>query len=221
MKKTNNKSKGSDSSYSNNSRNKNEKLVLISENEKYYIDTEIYANNISTINKNKNIISTSKKTKANIGNKIYHSPRPNYNKSIAISPYKSNKKISVQLLSERKEKQKNIRIENNTQKYSVKELNEFTPINLNCISINKPINRIIYKAKKYLIKKGFFCSNKINEYYLKGVKGGAHVEISIYRLKYLDKNNSVYISVKMKNRDVGQEKDFLNKLINYINEDKI
>ena len=166
LKKTNNKSKGSDSSYSNNSRNKNEKMVLITENEKYYIDTEIYANNISNINKNKNIISTSKKTKANISNKIYHSPRPNYNKSIAISPYKSNKKISVQLLSERKEKQKNIRIENNTQKSSLKEINEFTPINLNSISINMPISRIIFKAKKYLIKKGYFCSNKINEYYL-------------------------------------------------------
>ena len=71
------------------------------------------------------------------------------------------------------------------------------------------------------MKKGYFCSNKINEYIIKAIKGCSNIEINLYKLKYLNNIDNVYLSVKIKNKNLPQEKNLMNKLINYINEDKI
>ena len=84
--------------------------------------------------------------------------------------------------------------------------------------MNTSPDKIISKAKKFLMKKGYFCTNKIDEYNLKAVKGNSNIEINLYKLKYLDNVNSIYISLKIKNRNMIQEKNFLNKLINFISE---
>ena len=215
MRKKENKDKEYNSSYSNDSLNKYDKKQLINDSENCYINTDIYSstsrsNRYTIKNKSNNI--TSKKINKN----IYNSPKLYYNKTFAISPYKNtNKKISVQLLSDRKEKDDVIKTEYNNN-YYLKELKEFTPINLNCIIINISPNKIISKIKKFLMKKGYFCSNKINEYIIKAIKGGSHIDIILYKLKYL-KGNIFYLSIKFKKRNISQEKTFLNKLINYIN----
>ena len=178
----------------------------------------LYNNNENYYNINTGIESTSKK----LNNIIYNSPSSRNKKYIAISPYKrSNKKISVQLLSDKKERESNLKKENNKLNYALKELKDFIPINLNCILINKSPNKIISKAKKFLMKKGYFCSNKINEYIIKAIKGCSNIEINLYKLKYLNNIDNVYLSVRIKNKNLPQEKNLMNKLINYINEDKI
>ena len=200
-----NREKESASSYSNDSKDKKIKKLLYNNNENYY--------NINT-----GIESTSKK----LNNIIYNSPSSRNKKYIAISPYKrSNKKISVQLLSDKKERESNLKKENNKLNYALKELKDFIPINLNCILINKSPNKIISKAKKFLMKKGYFCSNKMNEFIIKAIKGSSNIEINLYKLKYLNNIDNVYLSVKIKNKNLPQEKNLMNKLINYINEDKI
>ena len=169
-------------------------------------------------NINTDIGSTSKK----FNNNIYNSPSSRNKRYIAISPYKrSNKKISVQLLSDKKERENNLKKENNKFNYALKELKESIPINLNCILVNKSPNKIISKAKKFLMKKGYFCSNKINEYNIKAIKGSSNIEINLYKLKYINNIDNVYLSIKIKNKNMLQEKNLSNKLINYINEDKI
>ena len=223
-----NKNKETLSSSSSYSKSKKEKNILNTNdntNENIYLNTEInnIKNNIRYINDNHSVNLTSKKVRNNYNNKIYQSPKTNNNKSIVISPYKNiNKKISVQLLSDIKEKEKNEKVDNNNiNNYSLKELKEFIPINLNCIFMNLSPNKIIFKAKKLLMKKGYFCTNKLDEYTLKAIKGNSNIEIILYKLKFLDNINSVYLSFKIKNKNAIIEKNFLNKLINFINDNKV
>ena len=217
--KENKESLSSSSSYS---KNKQDKIIFNSENKNYYLNSEMNNRNSNNkyINNNNNIFVnlTSRKIVNKSKNKIYNSPKNNNKKPIIISPYKNNieNRISVQLLSNRKEKEKNNKQDFN--KYPIKELKLLSPINLNCLLMNTSPDKIISKAKKFLMKKGYFCTNKIDEYNLKAVKGNSNIEINLYKLKYLDNVNSIYISLKIKNRNMIQEKNFLNKLINFINE---
>ena len=226
-----NKNKETLSSSSSYCKSKKEKNILNTndntDDNNYYLNTEInnIKNNSRYINDNISVNLTSKKVRNSYNNKIYQSPKTNYNKSIVISPYKNvNKKISVQLLSDRKEKGKNEKLDNNNNStnnnYSLKELKEFFPINLNCIFMNLSPNKIIFKAKKFLMKKGYFCTNKLDEYTLKAIKGNSNIEIILYKLKFLNNINNVYLSLKIKNKNAIIEKNFLNKLINFINENK-
>ena len=213
-----NKDKESSSSFS----NENNK-ILNTENDNYYLNSEIYKSNRKShlLNKNNSVNFTSKKVIRNKDNKIYNSPKPNFNKSIVISPYKNmGKRISVQLLSDKKEREKNIKLGFNNINTSLKELKEFTPINLSCIIINISPDKIIRKIKKFLMKKGYFCSINVGEYIIKATKGGSHIEIILYKLKYSNDFNSIYLSVKIKNKNITHERNFLNKIINYINENK-
>ena len=182
-------------------------------------DSEIYyknSNNKKKINKNSKLIEN------NRNNNRYNSPRSNNYRSILISPYRSSdKKIYVKLLSEQEEKEKIIRKEKNKYITSLNELKEFIPINLSCIFINKSPNNIILNAKKLLMKKGYFCSNKINENIIKAIKGGSHIELNLYKLKYINNIDNIYLSIKIKSKNITQENNFIKELINYINRTKI
>ena len=221
LQKDNKDSASSSSSYS---KSKQDKILLNSVNKGYYLNSEM--NNINSNRKNTNINNnisvnlSSKKVINNTNNRIYNSPESNNKNPIVISPYKNiKKKISVQLLSNRKEKEKNNKQKFN--KYPLKEFKSSVPLNLNCIIMNISPDKIIFRAKKFLMKKGFFCTNKIDEYNLKAVKGNSNIEMNLYKLKYLENVDNVYISLKIKNRNMIKEKSFLNKLINYINDNKI
>ena len=170
----------------------------------------------------KNMKKNSKIIKNDIKNSLYNSPRSNNYRSIVISPNKNNnKKIYVQLLSTQKEKENKIKEEKNKNTFSLNELKEFTPINLNCIFINKSPNKIILNVKKFFTKNGYFCSNKINENIIKAKKGNSQIELNLYKLKYLNNIDNIYLSIKIKNKSITQENNFIKNLINYINTNKI
>ena len=179
--------------------------------------------NIIKINKDKsslNKIQTNENYKNNRNNK----DKVN---CLIMSPYNSKKVITVNLLNEKKERKKNIQLElmnkinindnelntkKNNIKYNdtIKELKEFTPIDLNYI-VNIAINIIIQKTKKYFKKFGYFCNYKDN--IIKANKGNSNIEITLYKLKYLN-NDNIYLSVKMKNKDLKNAKLFIKDLIN-------
>ena len=177
--------------------------------------------NIIKINKEK---SSSNKIQTN---ENYKSNRNNKDNCLSMSPYNSKKVITVNLLNEKKERKKNIQFElmnkmnindnelntkknNNKNDDTLKELKEFTPIDLNYI-VNIPINIIVQKTKKYFKKFGYFCNYKDN--IIKANKGNFNIEITLYKLKYLN-NDNIYLSVKMKSKDLKNAKLFIKDLIN-------
>ena len=60
-------------------------------------------------------------------------------------------------------------------------------------------------------KNGYYCNDKNN--IIKGNKGISNIEITLYKLKYL-KNDNVYFSVKIKNLESKDEKNFIREMIN-------
>ena len=188
----------------------------------------IYNKNIT---QNKFVNNKSKKLleeeKINEENKKGRAPKKNSN-FITMSPYNNKENINAQILNEKNQKENkieggkiinNIKInENNNNKNSkkcinneiLKELKEFIPIDLFYI-INLPVNIIIQRTKKYLKKNGYYCNDKNN--IIKGNKGISNIEITLYKLKYL-KNDNVYFSVKIKNLESKDEKNFIREMIN-------
>ena len=71
------------------------------------------------------------------------------------------------------------------------------------------------------MKKGYFCSNKINENIIKAIKGGSHIELNLYKLKYINNIDNIYLSIKIKSKNITQENNFIKELINFINKTKI
>ena len=185
----------------------------------------IYKSPISHIDRKKKFYISSESVDKNNKN------NNRYNNCVGtLSPNINKKQINAQLLTDKKEPEKNIddiirktdslKITNiNLKKYksnnfeTLKELKEFTPIDLNYI-LNIPINIIIQKTKKFFKKNGYFCNEKNNS--LKAIKGSSIVEIALNKLPYLVDDKHIYYSAKIKNKDLKNQKLFLKELIYYL-----
>ena len=178
-----------------------------------------YLNNNKYIQISNKVLKEEAKINSPINNKK--------NRNIIMSPYTNKKTIKVQLLNNKKEKMKNIEKEilmkdksNRNKKNDIKkgkknkyELKDLTPIDLNNI-LNLSSNIIFQKVKKYFKKFGYLC--KIKDNIIKADKGSSNIEIIIYKLKNLEENKGVYLSIKIRNKDLKYEKSLVREMFDYL-----
>ena len=120
-----------------------------------------------------------------------------------IIPNKNNKSNDIQKPID------TIKIKNRNE---IKELNNNSPININCIFLID-INEIKLKIRKYFIKKKFSINEKDNT--IKVLKNGFNIEINFYKIKYIEINN-VYLCFKFKG-ELEKNMEYINNLLLYLN----
>ena len=186
---------------------------------------------------NVNFYKNKNKTPKNIKSK-----KVSYSKDKFQSPtHNNNNKNKIQMINNQKEKEKdkdkdkqkekekdkneeeeslinkantfNSNIDKKNDIIALKELKELIPIDINNI-LFFPITAVINKTKKYFKKYGYFCNQKSN--IIKANKGSSNIEITLYKLIYLSQD-SIYFSVKIKSKDLKNEKLFINELIYNLN----
>ena len=195
------------------------------------MDEEKNKANKNKINKDNIIFKNNKFKEEEKMNIHLYNKKVEFNKRtnpLIMKPFKSKKSTTVQL-NKKNEKYKslesdiinknNLYEENKNIKKSkisfnneiIKELKELIPIDLNNILYLSP-NNIIQKSKKYLKKNGYFCNEKGN--IIKAKKGSSNIIINLYKLKHLDKG--IYFSVKIKNKDLKNEKKIIKEIIDIL-----